>query len=422
MERAPADQYGMAMSPADRLSTAELPDSPQARQLQAGFPWLTFEPQLESEFRRAHFDENLLHTRVNLCMAVAITLAFSAMESIVLSSELNRIPSMIHMLVIIPALLIGLASSFSQRRHRIYPTLAIFMATILGMGAAAIQIIASLGGISMLFPCLMLAIIFIYFMAGLTFFHAVSANAIVTFVYLAVGTALALPGHEFAYDAMVMIAANLFGASVVYMHERTSRVSYLEACLLREMVARDGLTGIQNRRMFDQHIQRVWQQAVREDEHVAVLLVDIDCFKDYNDRYGHQAGDECLRAVAMSLSQCARRPLDFVSRYGGEEFAVILYEASREYVAEVLTRIQRSIAELNIPHDASHVASRLTVSVGAAFVVPSSRRTHEGLVQLADEALYSAKEQGRNRVVVMEAEYNTLRTGRFEKRRAQRAL
>jgi diguanylate cyclase (GGDEF)-like protein len=187
------------------------------------------------------------------------------------------------------------------------------------------------------------------------------------------------------------------------------------------MVARDGLTGIQNRRMFDQHIQRVWQQAVREQERVAVLLADIDCFKDYNDRYGHQAGDECLRAVAVSLTQCARRPLDFVARYGGEEFAVVLYEASREYVAEVLTRIQRSIAELNIPHEASRVAGRLTLSIGAAFILPSSTRTPHGLIQLADEALYCAKEQGRNRVVVMEAEYHTLTTGRFEKRHGQRA-
>ena len=153
---------------------------------------------------------------------------------------------------------------------------------------------------------------------------------------------------------------------------------FLEAALLREMVARDGLTGIQNRRMFDQHIQRVWSQAVRDTQRVAVLLVDIDCFKDYNDRYGHQAGDECLRAVAVSLSQCARRPLDFVARYGGEEFAVVLYEASREYVAEVLTRIQRSIAELNIPHEASRVASRLTVSIGAAFMLPGANRTHDG--------------------------------------------
>ena len=89
---------------------------------------------------------------------------------------------------------------------------------------------------------------------------------------------------------------------------KTSRMRFLEACLLREMVARDGLTGIQNRRMFDQHIERVWQQAVREEERIAVLLADIDCFKDYNDRYGHQAGDECLRAVAVSLVSARAGP------------------------------------------------------------------------------------------------------------------
>src|SRR5260370_22847800 len=317
------------MSSADQLPTADLPDSPQARQLRAGFPWLTFNPGLETEFRRAHFDENLPHTRVNLCLAVIITIAFSAMEAIVLGPGLNRIPSMIHMLVIIPILLIGLASSFSAQRHRIYPPLALIASTILGLGVVAIQIVATLGGVSILFPCLMLAIIFIYFMAGLFFYHAVAANVIVLFVYLAAGTGLQLPGREFAYNALAMIAANLFGASVVYMHEKTSRMRFLEACLLREMVARDGLTGIQNRRTFDQHIRRVWQQAVREQERVAVLLADIDCFKDYNDRYGHQAGDECLRPVAVSLRQCARTPLHFVAPYGGREVLSREREACR---------------------------------------------------------------------------------------------
>src|ERR1700716_1177058 len=103
------------MSSADRLPTADLPDFPHAHQLRAGFPWLTFNPELETEFRRAHFDEHLPHTRVNLCLAVVIAIAFSAMESIVLSPELNRVPSMIHMLVIIPILLLGLASSFSAQ-------------------------------------------------------------------------------------------------------------------------------------------------------------------------------------------------------------------------------------------------------------------------------------------------------------------
>jgi diguanylate cyclase (GGDEF)-like protein len=407
----------MRMSAANGLPTEDLPNSPHARQLRAGFPWLTFDGELEAEFRRRSFDENLLHTRVNLCLAILIVIAFSAMDAMVLGAELDRIPSKIHILVIIPVLLICLLASFSANRHRFHAPLTLLAMTVFGLSVAAIEIVASHGGNSLLMPCFILSIVFVYFMSGLIFYHAVAANVIVMLVYLAVGTALVLPGREFSYSAMAIVAANIFCASVTYMHEKTSRLRFLEACLLREMVARDGLTGIQNRRMFDQHITRVWQQAIREKERVAVLLADVDCFKDYNDRYGHQAGDECLRAVAVSLSQCARRPLDFVARYGGEEFAIVLYEASREYVAEVLTRIQRSIAELNIPHEASKVASRLTISIGAAFVLPAANRTLEGLIQLADEALYCAKEEGRNRVIVMEAEYHTMRTGRFEKRR-----
>jgi diguanylate cyclase (GGDEF)-like protein len=417
VERNAPGRYGVSVSIANGLSNEDLPNSPHARQLRAGFPWLTFEGQLEADFRLRNFDENLLHTRVNLCLATLIIIAFSAMDAMVLGPQLDRIPSKIDILVIIPMLLIGLASSFSPQRHRIHGPLTIITMSVFGLSVASIQIIASLGGISILIPSLILGIVFIYFMSGLIFYHAVAVNVVVMLVYLAAGTALVLPGREFSYSALAIVAANLFCASVTYMHEKTSRLRFLEACLLREMVARDGLTGIQNRRMFDQHITRVWQQAVREEKRVAVLLADVDCFKDYNDRYGHQAGDECLRAVAVCLSQCARRPLDFVARYGGEEFAIVLYEASREYIAEVLTRIQRSIAELNIPHDASKVAGRLTMSIGAAFVLPAANRTLEGLIQLADEALYCAKEEGRNRVIVLEAEYHTLRTGRFEKRR-----
>jgi diguanylate cyclase (GGDEF)-like protein len=407
------------MSAAHGIPNEDLPDSPHARQLRAGFPWLTFGADLEADFRHKNFDENLHHTRVNLCLAILFTIAFSAMDSTVLGPELNRIPSMFRMLVIVPVMLIGFAASFSAQRQRICTPVMIVALTIVGLSGAAVQIVASLGGITTLFPSLMITILFIYLLGGLIFYHAVAANVFVMFMYLAVGTALMLPGREFSHDALAVLGTNLFGASVAYMHEKTSRKRFLEACLLREMVARDGLTGIQNRRMFDQHIARAWQQAVREEKRIAVLLADIDCFKDYNDHYGHQAGDECLRAVAVSLSQCARRPLDFVARYGGEEFAIVLYQASHEYVAEVLTRIQRSIAELNIPHDASRVASRLTVSIGAAFVLPAANRTLEGLIQLADEALYSAKEEGRNRVIVMEAEYHTMTTGRFEKRRSQ---
>ncbi len=406
---------------ANAFSLDDLPDVAHARQLKAGFVALTFDADLEREFRRSRLDETIGHIRVNLGLAMVIAVGFSAVETMMLGGSLHRIPSMIHMLVIVPLLLIMFAASISARRHRIYRTLSAAALIVCGLSQVVVQVTGALGGVEFLFSCLILTTIYIYLMVGLTFYHALAVNVIVLFAFLAAGTVLPLPGPNFGYDAIALVTANLLGASILYMHEKTSRTRFLEAGLLREMVARDGLTGIQNRRMFDQHIQRVWQQAVREEERIAVLLADIDCFKNYNDRYGHQAGDECLRAVAISLSQCARRPLDFVARYGGEEFAVVLYEANREYVAEVLTRIQRSIAELNIPHEASIVASRLTLSIGAAYVTPTANRTVEGLIQLADEALYSAKEQGRNRVVVMEAEYQNLTTGRFEKRIGQRS-
>ncbi len=397
--------------------TDDLPDLPHARQLKQGFPWLRFAGALEAEFRRTRLEESLGYIRANLLLAIAIAIALSAMDALVLGRALDRIPGTIDVALTVPLLVIVFAVSFSSNRQRIYAPLAIVAFTACGLSQVAIQVLTSLGGAQFLFPAMIVTAMYVYFLAGLDFYNALAVNFLVLLAYLVAGHLVDLPGTQFGYDALSLVAANLLGASVAYMQERTSRSRFLEAGLLRELVARDGLTGIQNRRMFDQHIRRAWQQAVRDAQRIAVLLVDIDCFKEYNDRYGHQAGDECLRAVAASLSQCARRPLDFVARYGGEEFALVLYEASREYVAEVSTRIQRSIAELNIPHEASPVASRLTVSLGAAYILPTASRSPEGLIQLADEALYSAKGQGRNRAVVMEAEYQNLQTGRFEKRR-----
>ena len=400
------------------IAGVDLPDSPYARQLRTGFPWLVFDPELESAYRQRALEEHLPHIRLNLCLAVLAIVAGLAIRAATFGLSANPAIAMLRLLVMIPMLLLMLGATFSARRHRLYPLASLSGALLVGFCSAAIQIIVEVGGASIIVPRLELCAICVYFMAGLMFYQSLAANLLVMLAYLAAGTILQLPAKDFGFDMLSLTVANAFCASIAYMHEKTSRLRFLEAALLGEMVARDGLTGIQNRRMFDQHIERVWSQAVRDTQRVAVLLVDIDCFKDYNDRYGHQAGDECLRAVAVSLNQCARRPMDFVARYGGEEFAVILYEASREYVAEVLTRIQRSIAELNIQHEASQVASRLTVSIGAAFVLPGANRTHDGLIQLADEALYGAKEQGRNRVVVLEAEYHTLRTGRFERRGA----
>ena len=254
-------------------------------------------------------------------------------------------------------------------------------------------------------------------------FYAALRTALIVMVAYVLGAPLMnMPSDQALYNLMVLVVANVLGATVCYGLEKVQRTNYLEARLLTEMACRDGLTGIYNRRMLDEYLDKVWQQAGRERVSVALLLIDIDYFKAYNDYYGHQAGDECLKHVARALAQCARRPLDFTARYGGEEFALVLYDARRDYVEDLTRRIQASMASLALKHPASPVSEQLTVSIGAACVLPTPERSRFGFVQLADEALYDAKGTGRNRVVIMDKEYAELSTGSFRNRRVRYRL
>ena len=272
--------------------------------------------------------------------------------------------------------------------------------------------------IHVILPGLILTVLYIYFFPAFFFFEAALVNAVILAGYLAAASMLDVSGAVLVYDGFVLVFANMIGASVSYAFETARRTSFLESLLLNELVANDGLTGIHNRRMFDEHVNVTWQQAIREKQRMALLLVDIDCFKLYNDHYGHQKGDECLRAVAATLKRSARRPLDFTARYGGEEFAVVLYSPTRDYVAELPIVIQDAIAALAIEHAASTCSAHLTVSIGVAYVQPAAQRSVQGFIQLADEALYEAKDQGRNCVRFMEEEYSTMHTGAFRSARA----
>ena len=240
--------------------------------------------------------------------------------------------------------------------------------------------------------------------------------------YPIVATLAGLPASQRLVDVGVLLFTNAIGAIVCYSLERANRTNFLESQLLIETARRDGLTGIANRRTFDEHLDRVWAQAAREGRPLTLLMIDIDHFKSYNDRFGHQAGDQCLRRVAWSLSGHARRPLDIAARYGGEEFAMVLYDASRQHAEDMARQIQAGIESLAIAHAASPVSGkRLTVSIGIACVQPMSDRSHYGFIQLADEALYAAKERGRNCIVIMDKEYGELTTGSFRKEAAAEA-
>ncbi|GAA5216032.1 diguanylate cyclase [Corallincola platygyrae] len=168
--------------------------------------------------------------------------------------------------------------------------------------------------------------------------------------------------------------------------------------LLEQLVFIDGLTEIPNRRRFDELLESEWLRARRNSTPMAILIMDIDCFKLFNDNYGHTEGDDCLRATAAALANTLRRPADFVARYGGEEFVAIVPEATEEAAVSLAEKMRAAVESMGVPHAYSEVADVVTLSIGVAGTIPSMERTPEQLLQAADEALYKAKQAGRNRV------------------------
>lgn len=160
----------------------------------------------------------------------------------------------------------------------------------------------------------------------------------------------------------------------------------------------DGLTNIPNRRFFDGLLVNEWQRAARSQQSLVLAMVDVDWFKKYNDHYGHQAGDECLRLVAQTLRDCLRRSSDLVARYGGEEFVFIVPDADIIHAEKIANAACEAVRSLKLPHGLSDF-SYVTVSIGIASVVPTKDEKPDILLKRADAALYRAKQEGRNRVV-----------------------
>lgn len=223
----------------------------------------------------------------------------------------------------------------------------------------------------------------------------------------------------------VLISNNFFlvGSNVLCMlacHsiERYARRDFLKARLLyneQEKVAKtnkklataneeleklarvDGLTGIPNRREFDNRLDQEWKRMGREGRPLALILGDVDHFKLYNDTYGHQAGDECLIKVGQAIASWARRPTDLAARYGGEEFALILADTDAKGATLVAQWVCDSVRALEVAHCNSSASEHVTVSLGVAVVLPGAEQKPQTLIEMADSALYQAKESGRNR-------------------------
>jgi diguanylate cyclase (GGDEF)-like protein len=166
--------------------------------------------------------------------------------------------------------------------------------------------------------------------------------------------------------------------------------------VLERMTTTDGLTGISNRRRFDESLECEWSRARRSQKPLSLIMLDIDFFKAFNDHYGHLAGDDCLRQVARGLANSVRRPADLVARYGGEEFVCLLPETDASGAAWMANQLLETMKELNLPHAHSQVADHVTLSMGVVTLIPLVGQSSSDLVRSADELLYEAKQNGRN--------------------------
>jgi diguanylate cyclase (GGDEF)-like protein len=379
---------------------------------------LRFAPETEAEFQASFVQRSLPRAR----WATAIYLALVAVVTAInmrgtmtpLSDSVLQPIYLLRLGVACPALVVILAATVIPELQRHYQWIAGTAVTVTGMSVMFISGLAAADGMPQFQMGDVLVIVYATLFLGLLFRAVLLVAGALLLGFIGIGVYLGVSGEHLVFAASVVFATTLMSVLSALRMERLLRANFIENRLLNDIAERDGLSGLYNRRMFDNLTNRLWLQAQRNQESLQIILVDIDHFKAYNDLYGHQAGDNCIRRVAAIIARAAKRPFDFCARYGGEEFALVLYAPSGSDPTALPEQIRRDTMAMGIPHTHSDSAGILTVSIGSATADPDTKRSLAGLIQTADEALYRAKQLGRNRVLhVDSAEANTP-TGAFK--------
>jgi diguanylate cyclase (GGDEF)-like protein len=399
-----------------RSTSHRAPSSMYEEQLRMGFGGLRFIDFLEKEFREVYNRDNYQKSRLVLGMC-AIVVVVVTLAQMISGIEQEAVFSRIGLAVMAPIMLAALIASYLNSRL-VYQTLLGLSGLAVGIAGTIVDVQASLAGQGYYFAGQIGWIFIIWSMLGLLFTAAAGLCAVVSMIYLACATYVGLAAEQVFFEGFMLLNVNLLGGYSCYKLEFATRRTFLESRILSQQAERDGLTGLYNRRAFDGYMERIWRQSRRENIPVTVMLIDIDHFKPYNDLYGHQAGDDGLKEVASIIADSVQRPLDLAARYGGEEFALVLYGPADDFVTRLPDKLRDEVLGMGTVHEAATHTKFLSVSIGVAIVYPDSGHSLAGAIQMADEALYQAKEEGRNRVVVNMSGSTELETGRFRAKKA----
>jgi diguanylate cyclase (GGDEF)-like protein len=393
------------------------PDSPYAQQLCRGHRWLRFAAPLEQEFSELHVARIRLRVRISYFVFSLITLSQWWTDPTLFADPKNWGAVMLSGLV----LLLGNLLVWGPWYKRLYVDTTTIVALLCSsMTTYNLQTDAP-NADTLLLLFLFNVPLMAHFLLGLPFYRALLIDVVCLGVLLLV-TALVDGLFMKQLDVMFFIPTLTFAAAAfAYTAESAGRTQFLQQKLLGEIASHDALTGLQNRGSLDEYLERLWKHAQRSGMTIGLIMFDIDHFKAFNDTAGHQAGDDCLRRFAAILKSNARRPLDFAARYGGEEFVIVLFQVDSERLQAVGEAIRTQLEALAIPNP-SAPGKIVTVSCGAAVVIPIPGRSMHGLIQMADEALYVAKGGGRNAVHLSERNYAAVATGQFQRRGRLRSV
>ncbi len=372
------------------------------RQLAKGFKSLTFEDELESEFRSYFHARNVVKQRGAILIGILLLLLLIPLDMMYLKGEILDFYLVVRAWVTVPLLVVALIFTFMEQFRRYFSVFSFLIIAFIGI-TTNIQVVYGLqADLYAPYEGAMLLIMVAFFLGGMYFRQSLTCITLIAVSYVLLAEIYLGPHPYKLHQYFFIFATGLIGGVGAYTLEYQVRMSFLQRGALKALAKTDPLTGLYNRGALNQKLTHLIEYAFREKKTVTLLLVDVDYFKNFNDLYGHIKGDHCLVNVAAALAGNCQRPLDFVGRYGGEEFLLMWFDAAPNEARTFAEKTKHSVDQLAIPHNGSEVSDNISISGGMITGVPSRPDQAEAILHQADQSLYRAKDSGRNRIIIQD--------------------